>query len=577
MLSKWKLAFVDNLFNNDNFNTKYDLKEIEDITFEDPNCYACADPFIFKGYIFAEVFDKSYEEKIINIKIKKNKYITKTHKKGVIGCSKIDKKLIFKTILSNNNFHYSFPLIFEKNNNIFMMPETHQAQKIILYKCKKFPYEWNEHKILIDKINAFDSIYFHLNNSDYIFTTKKVYFFRNKKMKVTYENDIYVSDNILKKPFKLLIKNPINNKYRGGGNVLYFNNKIYIPIQPFNLKNYGEKLYIYEIINNNNNIKLEFRFELEKKYNIDKLHHLSNYNNQFLIDYKINYLKDLKKKQWNLALIDNELKNIKIKKLFKYKFPKNIDINFGTADPFIFRNYIFCELIDNNLKNKEINIESSEGYKLKRIHTGGIICYAKIEDTLNFKILLTNEKCHYSFPFIFKKQEKIYMIPESSQLKNLSLYECIKFPDKWIKKKNLLKNKFLYDSIYFRIDNIDYLFTTEYRLILDKKKKYNKEYNNYIYYSKNILDKKLLILQKNIIQKKYRGGGNIFYKNNKLYIPIQPFINNTYGEKLYIYEILKDNNKLKFIFQYEIVKNEQMKGMHHLSNFDNNYIIDFFL
>lgn len=288
--------------------------------------------------------------------------------------------------------------------------------------------------------------------------------------------------------------------------------------------------------------------------------------------------------KWEIALVQKFNNNLILEKKFKYKLPKDIDENFGLADPFIFKDHIFCEVLDNNLKNKKTSEILVDDKIYKIYHSGGIIVYAKIDDILKFKKLnLTyNNKCHMSYPFIFEKENKIYMIPETSNMRCLYLYKCVKFPSEWKIIKTLIKEKNCYDSIYFNIDNIDYIFTTEFKLKkkLNKrnKLKFNKEYNNYIYISKNILKKKKIkILQRNIISKKYRGGGNVFYENNKLCIPIQPYINGSYGEKLYIYSIKKkENNKLEFIFEYELIKPKNINGMHNLSNYNNEYLIDFF-
>lgn len=289
--------------------------------------------------------------------------------------------------------------------------------------------------------------------------------------------------------------------------------------------------------------------------------------------------------KWEIALVQKFNNNLIFKKKFKYKLPKDIDENFGLADPFIFKDYIFCEVLDNNLKNKKTYEILVDDKIYKIYHSGGIIVYAKIDDKLKFKKLnLThNNKCHMSFPFIFEKKNEIYMIPESSNLRCVYLYKSIKFPSEWKIIRKLINNKFCYDSIYFNIDNIDYIFTTEFVVVKKQsktktKEKFKKEYNNYIFYSNNITKKRIKILQRNIISKKYRGGGNVFYENNKLCIPIQPYINGNYGEKLYIYSIKKkENNRLEFIFEYELNKPmHNIYGMHNLSNYNNEYLIDFF-
>ena len=66
--------------------------------------------------------------------------------------------------------HLSFPFVFEFNNKIFMIPETCDEKQIRLYKCKKFPLEWELNNILIDNIEAVDSLLIYKNSIWYLIT-----------------------------------------------------------------------------------------------------------------------------------------------------------------------------------------------------------------------------------------------------------------------------------------------------------------------------------------------------------------------------------------------------------------------
>ena len=68
---------------------------------------------------------------------------------------------------------------------------------------------------------------------------------------------------------------------------------------------------------------------------------------------------------------------------------------------------------------------------------------------------------------------------------------------------------------------------------------------------------------------------NIIKQDNKIYIPIQPNEIRFYGEKLYIYEIIKKNDKIKFNFQNEIIKPSNIVGCHHISNYNETFVIDY--
>ena len=271
--------------------------------------------------------------------------------------------------------------------------------------------------------------------------------------------------------------------------------------------------------------------------------------------------------KWNIGIINNfEFKKLtKFEKVKKIIFKnENIDTNFGCADPFIYKDHIFCELIDKSLKGLEIDAIT------KKTHNGGILACSKLNKILEFKVILSNVKFHYSYPHIFEENHKIYMIPETHQSNKLFLYENIDFPYKWKQKIILLDNIFCYDCTIFKKNDIIYLFVPSFKIKRNKK-----IYTNSIYKSSDLLKDKFKIYQKNVLPNSYRGGGNTFIKNNKYYIPIQPK-SKIYGEKLYIYQIIFEKDNIKFQFEYEIIKNKNISGIHNLSNYNNKFIIDYY-
>lgn len=106
--------------------------------------YWYADPFLieFKGetYLFTEMFD--------NIK-----------EVGVIGCSKFTNgEFGAPEVVLEETFHLSYPYVFEKDGKIFMMPESHEDSCIQLYEAVEFPQKWKKHTVLVDKVNAVDTV-----------------------------------------------------------------------------------------------------------------------------------------------------------------------------------------------------------------------------------------------------------------------------------------------------------------------------------------------------------------------------------------------------------------------------------
>lgn len=82
--------------------------------------------------------------------------------KGVIGCSKSDDGISWTylgTVLQEQ-YHLSYPHVFESNGEIYMLPETLGANNIRLYKADKFPYQWRAVNNLLNGQHA-DATPFH--------------------------------------------------------------------------------------------------------------------------------------------------------------------------------------------------------------------------------------------------------------------------------------------------------------------------------------------------------------------------------------------------------------------------------
>ena len=67
-------------------------------------------------------------------------------------------------------FHLSYPFLIKSNENLFMVPETHEAKDIRIYKCIEFPLKWKLHKILMKDVSAADTNIFKFNNKYWLFT-----------------------------------------------------------------------------------------------------------------------------------------------------------------------------------------------------------------------------------------------------------------------------------------------------------------------------------------------------------------------------------------------------------------------
>ncbi len=99
-------------------------------------------------------------------------------------------------------------------------------------------------------------------------------------------------------------------------------------------------------------------------------------------------------------------------------------------------------------------------YKSER---NGVIGYCEYNGDSFGKWEITMDKhWHLSYPNVFTKNDKLYMIPESYQLGEVVLYELIEFPDKWKKVKSYISDVEYCDTTLLEYkDGGQYMFTFE--------------------------------------------------------------------------------------------------------------------
>ena len=68
------------------------------------------------------------------------------------------------------DFHLSYPYLFEFNNELYMCPETGERREIRIYKCTDFPLKWVFHKTLMNDVSAADTSIFAYEDKWWMFT-----------------------------------------------------------------------------------------------------------------------------------------------------------------------------------------------------------------------------------------------------------------------------------------------------------------------------------------------------------------------------------------------------------------------
>lgn len=108
-----------------------------------------------KGFWYADPLVTEYEGKTVL-------FMEAFEKKtglGRIACAPVeDGRIGTPKVIIEEPFHLSFPMIFEWNKSLYMMPETSTAQKQMLYRCVRFPDQWEETAQLLEGRRLVDPV-----------------------------------------------------------------------------------------------------------------------------------------------------------------------------------------------------------------------------------------------------------------------------------------------------------------------------------------------------------------------------------------------------------------------------------
>lgn len=116
-----------------------------------------ADPFVFQyegeTYIFAEMYD----------------YVIR---RGSIGYTKWKngKFTSWKKVICEP-FHMSYPNVFVRDGEVYMLPEMSAGHKLVLYKAVDFPEKWEQYHVIAENVMWVDTTFFNDNGIVYAITT----------------------------------------------------------------------------------------------------------------------------------------------------------------------------------------------------------------------------------------------------------------------------------------------------------------------------------------------------------------------------------------------------------------------
>lgn len=126
-----------------------------------------------------------------------------------------------------------------------------------------------------------------------------------------------------------------------------------------------------------------------------------------------------------------------------------------------------------NLSNKSTTIADaflfSNGEKMwmfyelqEHLHSKGLLMSVCTEDGHHWSKpeLVLEESCHLSFPFVFEDDGHIYMIPETSTINEIRLYEGTKDCKDFKYIKTIMAGSRYVDTCIYKKENLYYLFTS---------------------------------------------------------------------------------------------------------------------
>lgn len=176
-----------------------------------------------------------------------------------------------------------------------------------------------------------------------------------------------------------------------------------------------------------------------------------------------------------------------------------------------------------------------EDYDFKK-KRGQISVVDITDDKPNFLGSAISENTHMSFPFVFKHNGSVYMIPETHQLKQIRLYKCINFPLEWKLHTILMNGVAAADTMiferrgkWFMLTNIDSAAMGEHQSELHV-------------FSADAFDSSTWVANKNnpvMFDAKNARNGGILSEDGEVYRVFQTHSISTYGKDYGIAQIIK--------------------------------------
>ena len=285
-----------------------------------------------------------------------------------------------------------------------------------------------------------------------------------------------------------------------------------------------------------------------------------NYVFKILVFYISKIIKRLilnKKQVWQIGVQEKNWKNFDFQKISKLKNPKNRFL----ADPFIFSKDSLTAIFVEDFSFSE--------------NKGSISAILLDEKGDKEPQKIIEEDFHLSFPFVFKYNDKLYMVPESRRDKSIRIYECVDFPYNWRFSHKIMDHIDAVDSIIFYKEPHWWLMAN-----VGDKKSLDVSSRAYLFYSDSPLSMDWKEHKKNpvVFSSDFARNGGLILEDDRIIRVRQKYGFNQYGKQISLSEILTLTPDEFFEKQLkEIIPkfSKKIKGIHHLSSEKSFSVIDF--
>jgi len=130
----------------------------------------------------------------------------------------------------SEEYHLSYPFVFESEGDLYMVPETNANSTISLYRCLEFPGKWQLVENIMEHVSAVDATLHYQDDQWWLFAGIK----NREGASLNDELCIYSSDRLLNGTWKPHRKNPVISdvrRARPAGPLFHDGDKLYRPSQ----------------------------------------------------------------------------------------------------------------------------------------------------------------------------------------------------------------------------------------------------------------------------------------------------------------------------------------------------------